>query len=110
MTPASLLPLACACASLLSTSQLLLSPDVEDEECGANDWLRLSSGHWMPKLGLGTAGLTDPDAELIFVTNITNYISGEKIVMWRNFGKFWKIIEKFWEILRDFTRFHVEKN
>ena len=59
MTPASLLPLACA--TLLSTSQLLLSPDVEDEECGANDWLQLSSGHWMPKLGLGTAGLTDPD-------------------------------------------------
>ena len=27
-------------------------------------------------------------AELIFVTNITNYICGEKIVMWRNFGKF----------------------
>ena len=59
MTPASLLPLACA--TLLSTCQLLLSPDVEDEECGANDWLQLSSGHWMPKLGLGTAGLTDPD-------------------------------------------------
>ena len=26
--------------------------------------------------------------ELIFVTNITNYICGEKIVMWRNFGRF----------------------
>ena len=25
-------------------------------------------------------------AELIFVTNITNYICGEKIVMWRNFS------------------------
>ena len=74
MTPASLLPLACACATLLSTSQLLLSPDVEDEECGANHWLHLSSGHWMPKLGLGTAGLTDPDvvsrAELRFVATV----------------------------------------
>ena len=59
MTPASLLPLACA--TLLSTSQLILSPGVEDEECGANDWLQLSSGHWMPKLGLGTAGLTEPN-------------------------------------------------
>ena len=29
-------------------------------------------------------------AELIFVTNITNYICGEKIVMWRNVGKFWR--------------------
>ena len=45
-------------------------------------------------------------AELIFVTNITNYICGEKIVMWRNFGKFWEILE----ILPQFTRFHVEKN
>ena len=25
-------------------------------------------------------------SELIFVTNITNYIRGEKIVIWRNFG------------------------
>ena len=41
--------------------------------------------------------------ELIFVTNVTNYICGEKIVVWRNFGK-------FWEILPQFTRFHVEKN
>ena len=24
-------------------------------------------------------------ADLIFVTNITNYIRGERIVMWRNF-------------------------
>ena len=50
--------------------------------------------------------------ELIFVTNITNYICGEKIVMWRNFGKFWeflRIFRKFWEILPQFTRFHVEK-
>ena len=28
------------------------------------------------------------DTELISVTNITNYICGEKIIMWRNFGKF----------------------
>ena len=26
-------------------------------------------------------------AELIFVTNITNYIGEKKIVMWRNFGE-----------------------
>ena len=36
--------------------------------------------------------------ELIFVTNIKNYICGEKIVMWRNFGKF------FWEILGNFGK------
>ena len=58
--------------------------------------------------------------ELIFVTNITNYICEEEIVMWRNFGKFsgkfgkfleiLGNIEKFWEILPHFTRFHVEKN
>ena len=39
-------------------------------------------------------------AELIFVTNITNYICGEK-----NVKKFWEIFEKFWEILRNFGRF-----
>ena len=38
-------------------------------------------------------------SELIFVTYIINYICGEKIVMWRNFGIFWEIFEKFWEIL-----------
>ena len=48
--------------------------------------------------------------ELIFVTNIINYICGEKIVMWRNFGEIWGNFEKFWEILPQFTRFHVEKN
>ena len=65
-------------------------------------------------------------ADLIFVTNITNYICGEEIVMWRNFsfaclkivGKM-KIspheeilgnFENFWEILPQFMRFHVEKN
>ena len=47
--------------------------------------------------------------DLIFVTNITKIIGGEKIVLWRNFsfpcmtivGK-WKIsphVEKLWEIL-----------
>ena len=34
-------------------------------------------------------------AELIFVTNIKNYICGEKIVMWRNFGKFWELLWDF---------------
>ena len=42
-------------------------------------------------------------SELIYVTNITNHICGEKIVMWRKFGK-------IWEILPQYTRFHVEKN
>ena len=53
------------------------------------------------------------DAELIFVTNITNYIHGGKIVTWRNIGKFWEILgnfEKVWEILPQFMRFHVEKD
>ena len=48
------------------------------------------------------------EAELIFVKNITNYICGEKIVMWRNFGKSWETLRnfgKFWEILRSFGRF-----
>ena len=68
--------------------------------------------------------------ELIFVTNITNYIRGEKICqlekfqlsiydnygeienfstcgeVWKNLGNF----EKFGEILPQFTRFHVKKN
>ena len=58
-------------------------------------------------------------SEHIFVMNITNYIRGEEIVMWRNFsfpcktivGKL-KILgnfENFWEILPQFMRFHVEK-
>ena len=57
---------------------------------------------------------------LIIVTNITNYIRGEKIVIWRIFGKLWEILEKiweisgdfekFWKILPQFTRFHGEKN
>ena len=56
-------------------------------------------------------------ADLIFVTNITNIISGEKIARQRNFGKFRKDygrilgnFEKFWEILPQFTLSHVEKN
>ena len=58
--------------------------------------------------------------ELIFVTNITNYICGEKKLMWRNFGEILGNFEKFWEILRNFGKFreilpqfrhfHVEKN
>ena len=54
------------------------------------------------------------DTELISVTNITNYICGEKIVMWRNFGEILGNFEKFCEILEDFakknTHFRVEKN
>ena len=56
-------------------------------------------------------------SELIFVTNITNYICGKKIVMWRNFGKFWRkfgkcweILGKGWEILPQFMCLNVEKN
>ena len=33
--------------------------------------------------------------ELIFVTSITNYICGEKIVMWRNFVNKWEILGDF---------------
>ena len=48
------------------------------------------------------------DTELISVTNITNYICGEKIVMWRNFGNFfgknWEILEKFQETLGNFEK------
>ena len=58
--------------------------------------------------------------ELIFVTNITNYIRGEKIFhvekfqlsMYDNYGEI-ETLEKFgknWEILPQFTRFHVKKN
>ena len=54
-----------------------------------------------------------PKPELIFVTNITNYICGEKIVMWKNLGKNWKFwenlgnFEKFWEILGDFATIYA---
>ena len=47
------------------------------------------------------------EAELIFVKNITIYICGEKIVMWRNFGEIWEILGDFATI---YARFHVEKN
>ena len=61
------------------------------------------------------------DPDLLFVTNITNYIRGEKIVMWRNFsfqcmtivGKFWEYLKDFgkcWEVLPQFMRFYVENN
>ena len=36
--------------------------------------------------------LRDYHADLIFVTNITNIISGEKIIMWRNFSFLYMII------------------
>ena len=48
--------------------------------------------------------------ELIFVTNITNYICGEKMVMWRFFGKIREILgnfEKFWKILGDFATIYA---
>ena len=52
-------------------------------------------------------------AELIFVTNITNYICGEKTVMWRNFS-FYTEFEQFMEFLSKFTPYlfqiYVEKN
>ena len=52
-------------------------PDLIDEICGQdenakNDFEKGRRRWWM-----------GPD--LIFVTNITNNMSGEKIVMWRNF-------------------------
>ena len=43
--------------------------------------------------------------ELIFVTNIINYICGEKIVMWRNFRKMWEILGNFGEILGNVGKF-----
>ena len=55
--------------------------------------------------------------ELIFVTNITNYICEEEIVTWRNFGKFsgkfgkfleiLGNIEKVWEMLEDFATLYA---
>ena len=61
------------------------------------------------------------DPDLLFVTNITIHIHGEKIVMWRNFslqcltivGKFLEYLKDFgkcWEVLPQFTRFYVENN
>ena len=45
------------------------------------------------------------DTELIFVTNITDYTCGEKIVVWRNYGKNWEILEKFRENLVNLRNF-----
>ena len=44
-------------------------------------------------------------ADLIFVTNITNYIRGEKIVMWRNFSfPCMTIVGKFLHMWRNFSK------
>ena len=64
MTKASLLLITSAtflpyCLAQLDWTVMLPSSH-EEEECGSDDWLRLSSGHWMPRIGLGTAGLTEP--------------------------------------------------
>ena len=59
MTKATLLLLTSATFLPYCLAELL--PSSHDEnECGSDDWLRLSSGHWMPRIGLGTAGLTEP--------------------------------------------------
>ena len=60
MTEATLLLLTSGSLFLPFCLAQILPPSHEDE-CGADDWLRLSSGHWMPRIGLGTAGLTEPD-------------------------------------------------
>ena len=46
--------------ALLPFCMTQMLPASHEDECGADDWLRLSSGHWMPRVGLGTAGLTEP--------------------------------------------------
>ena len=52
-------------------------------------------------------------SELTFVTNITNYIRGEKTVMWRNFNFLYRIW-KFFGVSSKFMSFlfqiYVEKN
>ena len=60
MTQATLLLFASSALLPFCISHLLQSSHDDDEECGADDWLALSSGHWMPRIGLGTAGLTEP--------------------------------------------------
>ena len=49
---------------------------------------------------LANGGPETPKPELIFVTNITNYICGEKIDILGNF-------EKYWEILGDFATIYA---
>ena len=39
-------------------------------------------------------------SELIFVTNITNYISGKNC----HVEKFWEVLEKVWKMLRSFGK------
>ena len=56
MTETDLLLLTSVVILPICIANLLPSPD----ECAADDWLRLSSGRWMPRIGLGTAGLTEP--------------------------------------------------
>ena len=56
MAETDLLLLTSAVILPICIANLLPSPD----ECAADDWLRLSSGRWMPRIGLGTAGLTEP--------------------------------------------------
>ena len=41
----------------------------------------------------GDGVVDDGDADLIFVTDITDYIRGEKYVMWRNLNNLWYFIE-----------------
>ena len=49
------------------------------------------------------------NTELIFVTNITNYIRGEKIVMWRNFSyPCMTIVEKFMEFYCNLCHFFAK--
>ena len=56
---------------------------------------------------LANGGPETPKPELIFVTNITNYICGEKIVMWRNFGEVFGNFGIFWEILGGFATIYA---
>ena len=49
-------------------------------------------------------GIMGFKAELIFVTNITNYVCWEKSVMWRNFRFLWRIWT-IYGVLSKFMRF-----
>ena len=53
--------------------------------------------------------LANPDPELIFVTNITNYICGEKNSMWGNFGKFLEISRNFGRFCHNLRAFTLRK-